>query len=148
MQYRSASPFTVNGYTFESSQTLDTRGKSRIGCWFSSDYQRVRELDNDYYEILVFKNKKTGIVVAGVYHPFKCFEGETVRTNFERLVENLTQIANNSPEGLIMIGDFNVNYENDASCPLRLILEEFCTEWNLDQIVDFITRSRNRICDC
>lgn len=142
MQSRSTKPFSIDGYSFETSQTLETRGKSRISCWSTSNYQRIKELENEHNEIMVFKEKSTGILIAGVYHPFKCFENETIRSNFERLLQNLAEIENYSRAGLIILGDFNVNYNSVMGCPLRFKLEDFCVEKNLDQIVDFITRSR------
>jgi len=76
--------FQMRGYTFEHSKTLETR----ISCWFNSTYKRILNLEDDFCEIIVLENVATQLLVVGIYHPYKCYENETTRSNFLKLLTN------------------------------------------------------------
>jgi len=44
----------------------------------------------------------SGYLLVGIYHTFKCFDGETIRVNFLRLVSNLTRIKIAHANGMIV----------------------------------------------
>jgi len=138
---RNTSFLNRNGYSCEFSNTLHSRHKSRIMCWHTDEYDRVQNLEHQHNEIIVLIKKSTKEVVVGIYHPFKCYDNETIRTNFIRLLENLNQICNENGT-VTIVGDFNVHYDSLIYCPLKLMLENFVNEYGLDQLVNGITRSR------
>lgn len=43
---------------------------------------------------------------------------------------------------IILVGDYNVQFDSITHCPLRLALESFMNENALDQMVNFQTRHR------
>jgi len=111
---RNTSFLNRNGYSCEFSNTLHSRHKSRIMCWHTDEYDRVQNLEHQHNEIIVLIKKSTKEVVVGIYHPFKCYDNETIRMNFIRLLENLNQICNENGT-VTIVGDFNVHYDIDLS---------------------------------
>lgn len=140
---RVLSVFRINGYTFENSGTIITRGKSRLSCWYNTkNLVRVANLEKINNEIIVLKDVKNGKLIIGLYQPFKCFGDETFRSNFIRLLENLEEIMRGGNQ-VIIVGDFNVPYDCTVNaCPLRLKLEEWSNVHILDQLVSDHTRAR------
>jgi len=140
--------FEVQGYTFINGKTLDTRGKTRISCWYDSTLERMSDLEDDLNEIIVLKDKSARLsrLIVGIYQPFKLFENETFRGNFTRLLNNLTRVVSTTQE-VVIVGDFNVPYNNAQWCPLRALLEEWSNEHVLDQLISVCTRARmvNRV---
>jgi len=134
--------FTVPGYTFGNSNTICTRGKARLSCWYSKDFIRMEQLERANNEIIVLKEELSGKLVIGIYQLFKCFGEETFRTNFLRLLDNLVDIVCSGNQ-VIIVGDFNIPYDCTVNvCPLRLSLEEWSNTYLLDQLVHDHTRAR------
>jgi len=138
---RNLSPLKRNGYQFCSSKTLEIRGKTRLSCWFSTKFTRAETLEFDLNEIIVLDSIDKDYSVVGVYHPFKCYQNETVRSNFERLIENLELVCR-SRNHVIIVGDFNVHLTDATHCPLKLKLENFMNTFGLDQLISLPTRQR------
>ncbi len=88
--------------------------------------------------MLVFSAKDHGVVV-GLYAGFKTFEGETVNSNFERLLAHLTDICEKS-DGLLIGGDFNAEPGRQGNKSTMLDLWQ--TNCGLDQLVNESTRHR------
>ncbi len=134
-------PGTTEGYRTEYSQTINTRGKSRLICFCKPFFKRLTNLENYLNEIIVLKSGSN--VASGVYRPFKCFQNETPSTNFERLLANLELISSSCSKGTFksFIGDFNIHLDN-FNCSMSRKLGDWSDLWNLTQIVDFNTRSR------
>jgi len=135
-------PFQYGSYKFENSLTITSRGKARLSCWFRPDlYSRSYDLELNNNEIIVLKSKSENLMIVGIYHAFKCFENETVRGNFFRLIDNLELISSMGGR-IIIVGDFNVHYDETINCPLRLRLEEWANNFGYDQLITGITRVR------
>jgi len=136
---RDLSAFKIKEKELVTSNTIK-RGKSRLICWFNSKILKHRndleEKDND---ILVFEYRK--VIIVGLYRPFKCYEGESLNSNFKRLMHNIELIAKVAKD-VVIIGDMNVNWNNLNRCSFKLDLEKFIDENSLDQVVDFNTRFR------
>lgn len=67
-----------------------------VWSWF-----RTKEWLKRDDEIIVLEHV-SGYLLVGIYHPFKCFDGETIRVNFLRLVSNLTRIKIAHANGMIV----------------------------------------------
>lgn len=91
--------------------------------------------------IIVLQRQVKKFLAVGIYHPFKCFEGESIRSNFQRLLHNLNRICDSHPD-ILVFGDFNVPLDNDLRCPLRLLLDSWSEAFDLDQLINTITRTR------
>jgi len=133
--------FTRKGYTFSNSSTLSSRGKSRLSCWYDKSLVRATALEDPFNEIIVLRSIKSDLTIVGVYHPFKCYQGESIHSNFVRLCANLERVSASSGK-IIVVGDFNIHYNSVDNCPLKFRLEDWANEFALDQLVNFITRSR------
>jgi len=135
-------PYHFDSYIFENSLTIQSRGKSRLACWYRPDlYTRSFDLERNNNEIIVLKSKSHNLTIVGIYHAFKCFEGETVRGNFFRLMDNLELISSLGGR-IIIVGDFNVHYDDISQCPLRLRLEGWANNFGFDQLMRDNTRMR------
>jgi len=115
-----------------------SRKKSRLVCWSKKNAFRVPELEYPNNEIMVYKCGNTHVV--GLYRPFKTFEGESLRSNYNWLLTNLNAISSQSLS-LLCMGDFNINFD-DFHCTYRSSLSDWADSFALDQLVSFPTRSR------
>jgi len=133
------SAFHLDGYEFVVANTV-SRGKARLAAWFKSDrLVRLKNLEHLNNDIIVLNGVQG--TVTGVYRPFKCFQGESLGSNFTRLVNNLEAILAYNKKSLIM-GDLNVNWNGTNNCAFRLQLEAIIDNFLLHQLVDFETRFR------
>jgi hypothetical protein len=64
--------FNVPGYKVETCGTLQTQGKSTMICWYRNFLTEIWLLNTQKMRLL-FSGIKN--IIAGLYHPFKCFEG-------------------------------------------------------------------------
>jgi len=85
--------------------------------------------------------KKGEITVVGVYRHFKCFEGENIRSNFDRMMLNLSMISSQS-SNIIVVGDFNVDPTRDYNSYYGQKLEEWKNNNIYDQLIGSDTRIR------
>jgi len=139
LQNRCLLTFRVPNMVFETTKTIN-RGKSRLGCWYNPTlFTRSLELEHTNNEIIVLKHKE--FLIAGLYRPFKCYPGENLASNFERLrhnVESLCSITKN----IVVIGDLNVNWRDHNKGPFKAALEDTLERFNLVQLVECDTRHR------
>jgi len=138
---RDLSIFNRQGYKLVHSKNLSVRGKARLSCWISDSFVHETNLEEYLNEIIVLKHKTTNFVVVGIYHPFKCYQGESIRSNFLRLIQNLNNICG-AHKNILIVGDFNVQYDSSDPCPLKYILDGWSDAHELDQLVTGVTRSR------
>jgi hypothetical protein len=129
----------IKDYDVEFSRTLESKGKCRTLAYVKRGLGIVRhnELENNDNEIIVLRLKKQFLV--GVYAGFKTEPGETVQTNFERLLLNLGTICDKAAS-VIVGGDFNADPERANQKSDSLI--EWQLNHGLDQHVKEITRIR------
>ena len=114
---------------------METIGKARLICWYKNSFTRDFVLEQPGNEILVLKHKKNTIV--GLYRPFKCHVNESLRSNFERLVDNLYVIGNSTGHcNLLVVGDFNVHGDKFHSTSFGRILEEWADRYILEQVIN------------
>ena len=137
---RDLSLFHVPGYKVEFANTLQTRGKTRLICVCREKFQRVENLEVAHNDIICLRLKDNFTV--GIYRPFKCFPGETLSSNFDRLIENLYLVTGSLVNGqeITVVGDFNINLLAQSSWGDRLV--QWSDDYLFDQYVDGITRSR------
>lgn len=131
----------LKGYDIHVSGTLKSRNKGRIlayvkdGCGVT----RREELEHSNNDILVFNFGQ--ILIAGVYAGFKTYANETNISNFQRLLDNLSCVAEKSlKRELIIGGDFNADPSRD--CSKFKLLDIWQTDQALDQLVNEVTRIR------
>ncbi len=77
--------------------------------------------------------------MVGVYAGFKIYGGETINSNFDRLLTNNKKISDSCSK-LLIGGDFNA--DPNRPCPKTKMLDLWQTECGLDQIINKITRAR------
>jgi len=73
---------SLDGYDLVLSNTYLTRGNSRLICLKKTDMKTVAA-QADFDEIIALE--KDNLTFIGVYRPFKTFDLETERSNFDRL---------------------------------------------------------------
>ncbi len=130
----------IKGYTIEVANTINEFNKGRLLAYVrdGSDLTRVKSLENSKNDIIVLKSKTK--LVVGIYSGFLTREGETMASNFERLLDNLKTISDKCTSGLIIAGDFNADLRKDT--PKRRQLEIWQTNCGVDQLVTENTRER------
>lgn len=131
--------FRVQGYEFHCAETLSLRGKCRLVAWAKTHVIRQLDLEDPLNEVIALKIGE--VTCLGIYRPFKCYENETIRTNFDRLLNNLHRVGT-IIKNLIVIGDWNVDPTRDFGSYFMNRLMEWQDEFLLDQIVNFNTRTR------
>jgi len=94
----------LEGYDTIVSRTLNSRLKSRLIC-FKKKVIQVVSVGSDFDEIISLSYNNTNFV--GIYRPFKCYEGETERTNFDRLLRGLSEL--DLSKQTYIFGDFNID---------------------------------------
>jgi len=79
---------SIDGYDFICAKTLSTRNKARLACFKKNDIKLVKTsvILND----VIILESQYGIY-AGVYRGFKCYSGETVVSNWERILDELNE---------------------------------------------------------
>jgi len=106
--------FDIQGYNFAQANTI-IKGKCRLACWFRPDlFKRRLDLEQQNNDLITLEFKNC--IITGIYRPFKCFTGETLRSNFDRLMSNLQTIASTCQK-VLFIGDLNVNWSHGAANP-------------------------------
>jgi len=131
--------FRMPNYIFHQANTINTRNKCRLVAWSKENCLRKPNLEFELNEILVFQ--KNDVTITGIYRHFKCYEGENIKTNFERLMCNLHEVSRTSNKNIIL-GDFNVDPIRDSDSYFGMKLEEFKNNNDLDQLIENDTRSR------
>jgi len=135
------SAFQIEGMTLNHSATLEARGKTRISCWFKDCFVNLTELQEFGNEIIVLKHVSQNYLAVGIYQPFKLYQNETLRSNLTRLLQNLSRVYEANSR-IVIVGDFNVQFDSLLPCPLKILLDEWSSSLNLDQIVQHKTRAR------
>lgn len=139
---RNINIFSHKGYNLAFSNTLTQTGKSRILAWYRDDlFERLPHLEMVGNEIIVLKSKEKNFLLVGCYRPFKLFPGETVISNFNRLMTNFELITNYS-QNVVLIGDLNINLMTTSNDHLKLTLETWANQNMLFQLVEGYTRQR------
>jgi len=99
------------GFELFLSPTLKSRKKSRLICLARSGIFRLivsgRDARND---LLVLEQKNSYFI--GVYRGFKCFDGETERSNFVRILNDLDHLDYN--KDITIVGDLNIDVESSS----------------------------------
>jgi hypothetical protein len=132
--------FNLPGYTFALCSTMALHNKSRMACWYRNFFNRNHNLEETGNEIIVLQHKKS--LIVGLYRPFKCYVGETHKSNFDRLLTNLYNIGTNaSHSNLLVVGDFNVHLMGHKDS-FGIALEEWADRFILSQLVSCDTRIR------
>ncbi len=131
----------IKGYELHVAQTFESRTKGRILA-FTKEGQKITrhsKFEEKFNDILVFKHEKTFII--GVYSGFKTYENETVLSNFQRLLDNLTRVVEKDKTKNVLIGgDFNADPKRP--CFKSKLLDIWQTENGLTQLVTETTRMR------
>jgi len=95
---------SIDGYELILSNTLESRGLSRLICFKKPHLNQVK-IDSQYDEVIALE--KGDITVVGIYRAFKCYENESERTNFERLIQSVGKIKRQKE--FYILGDFNID---------------------------------------
>ncbi len=136
----------VQGYAIDLNSTYHIRGKCRLITFHKEQFKRVLSLEENGNELIVLSNNTQ--VVVGVYRHFKCFDSETVTSNFERLMTNLSSIvrhfSSNATFPILILGDMNVDLSGDELTPSPFYkkLNGWLDNFVLDQLVTEYTRMR------
>jgi len=93
-----------------------------------------RAINND---ILVFEGKKERII--GLYAGFKTECGETINSNFSKLIDNLESTMN-TEKSVVVVGDFNTDLSKSTFKSKRI--DQWQCEYGFAQLVKDITRER------
>jgi len=101
---------SINGYDLVFAKTIVSRKKSRIICFKRTEIREF-EIGSDFDNIIALNYNNTFLV--GIYRPFKCFENESERSNFERFLNSLGEL--NFKSNTIIVGDFNVDISRNNS---------------------------------
>jgi len=142
VQNRCMNVFSKKDFCISLSKTIATNGKARLMCWFRDDmFERVDNLEMPGNEIIVLRSLEKKFLLVGCYRPFKLFQGESLRSNFDRLMLNLELITQTNSD-IILVGDLNVNFLSKSVNHYRLTLEEWSDRNMLFQLVDMQTRQR------
>jgi len=129
----------VPGFEVFCSETLVTRGKTRLLALVKrGTYTRLTVNNNEFNE-LIFLQKNEMIVVGG-YRPFKTYAGETLTSNFERMLSSLNEISKSKTA--LVVGDFNVDVTK-VDAPFRDRLVSWLDNHNLEVSKVGHTRIRN-----
>jgi len=134
--------FSHEGYNLALSNTLTSVGKSRLLAWFDpNEFERMQGFELPGNEVIVLKSLITNLIVVGCYRPFKLFPGETTLSNFNRLMENFELILN-SFTNVVIVGDLNVNMNDQAQNVFKSRLELLAERFMLFQLIEQNTRQR------
>jgi len=111
---------SISGYELVISNPLKSRKKSRLIC-FKKPYLNLVQTDSQFDEIIALE---TGCIsVIGIYRAFKCYENESERTNFERLLQSVGKIK--KQKETYVCGDFNIDMTK-ADSRFKSDLIEWC----------------------
>jgi len=130
----------ISGYIIEIAQTFETRKKGRVLAYVKKNSGLVRKtsLESPYENLIVLENSST--IIVGLYSGFKVYEGETVISNFRRLIDHLEDIASTTEKRIIIGGDFNAcPKKNDEKSKL---LNLWSASTGMVQMVKDSTRER------
>jgi hypothetical protein len=130
----------IQGFELEVAGTVQSKNKGRVLAYVKngSEFQRARSLEAKDCDLIALKRDSE--VVVGVYVGFKTDPGETVITNFERLLSNLSGICEKF-DNVLIGGDFNADLSR-IHCPKSKRLYLWQIENGLDQHVSGVTRIR------
>ncbi len=135
--------FNLSEYSLELNSTYHSRGKCRLIAFHKGGYKRVLDLEEDGNELIVLYNGRQAVV--GLYRHFKCFENETLVSNFDRLMNNLSSVvrhfASDTTTSILIMGDLNVDLmgvETRFTSKFRDWIDGFV----LNQLVEGYTRAR------
>jgi len=128
----------VSGYDLIFTDTLLERGKSRMIALVQKNTFKVVKVPNNELNELIFLSDGKRTIVGG-YRPFKCYEGETAQSNFERMMGCLKSL--NRKDHNIIIGDFNIDVSRLGS-QFRTPFVEWMDSKGLENIDIGVTRVR------
>jgi len=126
----------IDGYDIALSNTIDSRKKSRLICFKKANIE-VIEIENELDDIICLGSGD--ITVIGLYRGFKCFENETVGSNFARILKTLDRV--DFKKRVYIIGDFNIDMMKLLS-PLKDDLLEWCDSHDMKLSEIGVTRAR------
>jgi len=127
---------SITGYDTVLSRTLESRGKARLVCFKKYELGTINlgsELDD---MICLTANGK---LIAGIYRGFKCYDLESEKSNFDRLMSSLSEIDLRLE--VYVIGDFNIDISKQSSRFLTDITE-WCDSKGLAIFDVGVSRSR------
>ncbi len=132
---------SVEDYRIEIAETLESKNKGRLLAYVRNkdNLKRMRKLEEKDNDLIVLGDANE-MVLVGVYAGFKTTEGETIGSNFERLVTNLKNICSKCQTKVIVGGDFNADPRTNT--PKAKLLEILQADYGLDQLVETVTRER------
>jgi len=87
--------------------TLTSRKKCRLICVAKRGMFRNVLNVNALNDIIFLEHKKS--LIVGGYRGFKCFESESERSNFIRIINDLDKI--DFSREVIIVGDFNIDMD-------------------------------------
>jgi len=111
---------SVTGYDTIFSQTLMSRGKTRLICFKKCELVTL-SIGSEFDDVICLSYG--GKTIVGLYRGFKCFDQETEKSNFDRLLATLSELNFNSET--FIIGDFNIDVSKKSSRFLNELIE-----WN------------------
>ena len=135
----------IKNYQFELEKNSQ---KARTGIYINNEvrYKRMPHLEGVDSHILVIDLVSPGVIkqIINVYSCFNPQNNVNARVKFNY---QLNIIKNAMCEGCLLIGDFNLDYSKvfDDNYPHNNLFADFdetLSEFNLIQIVDFVTWSR------
>ena len=138
----------IEGYDLIFTNNLAKRDMTRMCAYIKTNRQfNHRSIDEkDFNDIIILECEDK--IIAGIYRPFKCHDGESQVTNFERLIQNLRDMVKKYvSKDVTIIGDFNVDYgkmheTTDPQKNIAKILNDFTDDSALKQLIKGITRHR------
>jgi hypothetical protein len=131
---------SIRGYRIEVSKTIEINKKGHIMALIKdkAGITRLDKYEDPQNEIIVLK--KDAKIIVGVYAGFKTFANESVNSNFDRLLNNLSQICSKFQKVLVG-GDFNVDVDRDH-CAKSKNFGLWIAENSLDRLEFGQTRQR------
>lgn len=127
---------SVEGYDLVCAKTLESRGKARLISWVKEHYKPF-SIGSELNDLIALECGNA--VIVALYRGFKCWEGETERSNLTRIFEALDQI--NYEKEVYCIGDFNID-RLKANARFSDDLNEWCDTRMIQCVSPGITRSR------
>jgi len=110
----------IQNYNIHLSDTINTRGKSRLICFAKQNLIRVR-LGSDLNDLIALQKGDSKVV--GIYRGFKCYPGETELSNYKRLMDSFDGLDLN--QSVYIVGDFNIDISSHEA-RLYNELQEWC----------------------
>jgi hypothetical protein len=127
----------VPGYSIELANTFKSREKGRIMAYVANDsgFSRMQSLEHPLNDIIVLRKGNCSII--GLYAGFKTYDDETILSNFDRLLANVSSVSSKYRK-IIVGGDFNADFSRE-NCPKKKSLEL----WQVKNAFDHLNFSKS-----